>query len=167
MTRRWMGGIVLAIAVAMVAGWKLVLSDRLERARDINVFVQRENAKLEREVDEVKDLEDRVRAVIVRKTYRETVLASANMVPEAIAALSRLPREIVLHRIVVKGRRLTAWGEAASEADLARVLPALQGARYAGKFALSPVDGVQARGFRLDAEIATAEESANRRGAGS
>jgi len=153
----------------MVAGWKLVLSDRLERARDINAFVHRENAKLEREVDEVKDLRDHIMAAIVRKTHREAILSRANSVPEALADLSRLPREIVLHRVVVKGRKLMAWGEAASEADLARVVPALQGARYAGKFALSPGDGVAgvpARGFRLEAEIATTE-SASRRGAGS
>ena len=157
MTRRAWGVLLLVLAALAVASWKAVLADRLATMREINVFISRENAKLEKETEEVRSLPEEIAAVLERKAVRERAIGDSMLAAEALSELSRLPRGIVVQRAVVKDRRLTVDGEAASEADLARVLPALAGARYAGGFKLEPVgEGASPapRRFRLVGEVA-------------
>ena len=52
MTRRKWGMLALGLATLGIAAWKIQLAEQLEYLRDVNVFLQRENAKLERETDE-------------------------------------------------------------------------------------------------------------------
>ena len=157
MTRSTWGIVVLALAAIGVASWKVALADRLETMREINLFINRENVKLAREVSEVQRLPVEIAEYVRQKAIRDAAIGNAMPAAEALSELSRLPAGVVLQRAFVKGRRLTAYGEADSDAALAGVLPALSGARHAGKFKLEPEGGESGsatRRFRLEGEVA-------------
>jgi Tfp pilus assembly protein PilN len=143
-----------AAGVGVLAAWQHAVS-REGIAVERNAYIQREIAKLKKEVEEIAGLGN---AKAAYDAYARTahMVRERRVVPaaEALAELSRLPQKVVLQSVTVEMNRLTAIGEAASESDLAAVLPVLQGARFIAKARITASPSSPGkRGFRLDAEI--------------
>ncbi|MSQ63392.1 MAG: hypothetical protein EXR33_06090 [Betaproteobacteria bacterium] len=143
-----------AAGFGVLAAWQYAVS-REGLAVERNAYIQREIAKLEKQVEEIAGYGN---AKTVYDAYVRTAnrVRERSVVPaaEALAELSRLPKELVLRAASVEANRLTAIGEAASEADIARLLPALEQSRFIAKARVTktaPADGKHA--FRLEAEI--------------
>ena len=150
-----LAGALFAIASLAIARWWL--GERLSHEREVNAFVQRETVKLRRDVEEVLPLREHVALILERHEIRRTIIAGRPLVAEAVADLSRLPRGIVLDRVVVREGRLNAFGTAASEAALAGAQSAMAASPFLLEAKLAPLDAAAgaARRFRLEAGIAT------------
>jgi Tfp pilus assembly protein PilN len=155
-SRIWIGyGLgACAAGLAVLASWHYAVS-RERLAVERSAYIQREIEKLNLEVSEIAGLRE---AKTVYDAYAQTAnrVRERSIVPaaEALAELSRLPREVVLQGVSIQANRLTAIGEAASDSDLARVLPALGQARFIGGARVTRTASPQGKhAFRLEAEI--------------
>lgn len=146
-----------ALGVAVLAAWhaaSLRESEVLER----NAFIQREIAKRKLEVAEIAGLGEAkalyaVHARAADAVRERKVVAAA----EALAELSRLPPQVVMQSVTIESGRLSAIGEAASEADVGQVVPSLEQSRHVAKVRIAESASAQGRQrYRLEAEIVRA-----------
>jgi Tfp pilus assembly protein PilN len=143
-----------AAGLGVLAAWQYAAS-REALAVERNAYIQREIEKLKLEVAEITGLRQ---AKTLYDTYVQTAdnVRERSVVPaaEALAELSRLPQGVVLRSVSAGPNRLMAVGDAASEAEFARILPALEQSRFIVKAKLKETaQSAGMRSFRLEAEV--------------
>jgi type IV pilus assembly protein PilN len=126
-------GIALAALVhGVIAGYVAVQTDR-------NDFLKRENAKLDKEIAEIKKLKDEIAALLARKQIIETLQNDRSRAVNLLEALvRRTPDGVYLKSLKQTGLRVNVTGYAQSNARVSAFMRNLQGSEALENSATSP-----------------------------
>jgi type IV pilus assembly protein PilN len=115
-------GLALAALVhGVIAGYVAVQNDR-------NEFLKRENAKLDKEIAEIKKLKDEIAALLARKQIIETLQNDRARAVNLLETLVRkTPDGVYLKTLKQKGLRVNVTGYAQSNARVSAFMRNLQG----------------------------------------
>jgi len=108
--------------VIVGAGW-LVLSQRISAQDDRNKFLKTEIAKLDKEIDEIKEVKDKIAALLARKQVIETLQADRVQTVYLLDELVRqMPEGVFLKSVVQKGSGIRLLGYAQSNARVSTLM---------------------------------------------
>jgi len=126
-------GIAIAALVhGVIAGYVAVQNDR-------NEFLKRENAKLDKEIAEIKKLKDEIAALLARKQIIETLQSDRARAVNLLETLVRqTPDGVYLKTLKQTGLRVKVTGYAQSNARVSAFMRNLQGADVLENTATSP-----------------------------
>jgi type IV pilus assembly protein PilN len=118
-----MGGVAAAIGIAIVgAGWALY-SQRISAQEDRNRFMKSEIAKLDKEIDEIKDVKDKIAALLARKQVIETLQTDRVQTVYLLDELVRqMPEGVFLKSVKQKGQSIKLLGYAQSNARVSTLM---------------------------------------------
>jgi type IV pilus assembly protein PilN len=126
-------GIALAALVhGVIAGYVAVQNDR-------NDFLKKENAKLDKEIAEIKKLKDEIAALLARKQIIETLQNDRSRAVNLLETLvRRTPDGVYIKSLTQKGLRVNVTGYAQSNARVSAFMRNLQGSEVLENSATSP-----------------------------
>jgi type IV pilus assembly protein PilN len=115
-------GLALAALVhGVIAGYVAVQNDR-------NEFLKKENAKLDKEIAEIKKLKDEIAALLARKQIIETLQNDRSRSVQLLETLVRkTPDGVYLKTLKQQGLRVNVTGYAQSNARVSAFMRNLQG----------------------------------------
>jgi type IV pilus assembly protein PilN len=109
-------------AVIVGAGW-LVLSQRISDQEERNRFMKAEIAKLDKEIDEIKDVKDKIQALLARKQVIETLQTDRVQTVHLLDELVRqVPEGVFLKSVRQKGAGIHLVGYAQSNARVSTLM---------------------------------------------
>jgi type IV pilus assembly protein PilN len=109
-------------AVIVAAGW-LVLSQRISDQEERNKFMKGEIAKLDKEIDEIKDVKDKIQALLARKQVIETLQTDRVQTVHLLDELVRqVPEGVFLRSVKQKGLGVNLVGYAQSNARVSTLM---------------------------------------------
>ena len=118
-----LGGITAAVGLAIVAAGWFVNQQRIGLQEDRNKFMKSEIAKLDKEIDEIKEVKDKIAALLARKQVIETLQRDRAQTVHLLDELVRqMPEGVYLSRIVQKGMRIDIAGYAQSNARVSTLM---------------------------------------------
>jgi type IV pilus assembly protein PilN len=113
-------GLVLVVH-GVIAGYVSAQSDR-------NEFLKRENAKLDKEIEEIKKLRDEIQALLSRKQIIETLQTDRSRTVELLEQLVRqTPDGVYIKSLKQAGLKINITGYAQSNARVSTLMRNLQG----------------------------------------
>lgn len=126
-------GIGLALMVhGVIAGYVSAQNDR-------NEFLKRENAKLDKEIEEIKKLRDEIQALLSRKQIIETLQTDRSRTVELLDQLVRhTPDGVYLKSLKQDGLKVNVTGYAQSNARVSTLMRNLQGSAIIENSPASP-----------------------------
>lgn len=115
----------LGIGVALVVHG--VIAGYVSAQNDRNEFLKRENAKLDKEIEEIKKLRDEIQALLSRKQIIETLQTDRSRTVELLDQLVRqTPDGIYLKSLKQEGLKVNVTGYAQSNARVSTLMRNLQ-----------------------------------------
>jgi type IV pilus assembly protein PilN len=109
-------------AVIVGAGW-LVLSQRISAQEDRNRFLKAEIAKLDKEIDEIREVKDKIAALLARKQVIETLQADRVQTVYLLDELVRqMPEGVFLKSVRQRGPGVELVGYAQSNARVSTLM---------------------------------------------
>jgi type IV pilus assembly protein PilN len=127
----------LAVLGAMVAGLALgiavlvhgVIAGYISAQSERNEFLKRENAKLDKEIEEIKKLKEDIQALLARKQIIETLQAERSQTVLLLDQLVRqTPDGVYLKSLKQEGLKVNVTGYAQSNARVATLMRNLESA---------------------------------------
>ena len=118
-----MGGMTAVLGIVIVgAGW-LVLSQRISAQEDRNKFLKTEIAKLDKEIDEIKEVKDKIAALLARKQVIETLQTDRVQTVYLLDELVRqMPEGVFLKSVRQRGSGIELVGYAQSNARVSTLM---------------------------------------------
>ena len=118
-----MGGMTAVLGIVIVgAGW-LVLSQRISAQDDRNRFLKAEIAKLDKEIDEIKEVKDKIAALLARKQVIETLQTDRVQTVYLLDELVRqMPEGVFLKSVRQRGSGVELVGYAQSNARVSTLM---------------------------------------------
>jgi type IV pilus assembly protein PilN len=118
-----MVGMTALLGVVIVgAGW-LVLSQRISAQEDRNRFLKAEIAKLDKEIDEIKEVKDKIAALLARKQVIETLQTDRVQTVYLLDELVRqMPEGVFLKSVTQRGAGVELVGYAQSNARVSTLM---------------------------------------------
>jgi type IV pilus assembly protein PilN len=118
-----MGGLTAVLGIVIVgAGW-LVLSQRISAQDDRNRFLKAEIAKLDKEIDEIKEVKDKIAALLARKQVIETLQTDRVQTVYLLDELVRqMPEGVFLKSVRQRGSGVELVGYAQSNARVSTLM---------------------------------------------
>ena len=118
-----LGGMTAALGLVIVgAGW-LFYSNRISNQDDRNRFMKAEIAKLDKEIDEIKEVKERIEALLARKRIIETLqtdrVQTVNLMNELV---KQMPEGVYLKSIKQTGLNIDLVGYAQSNARVSTLM---------------------------------------------
>ena len=118
-----MGGMTAALGLVIVgAGW-LVLSRQISTQEDRNSFLKAEIAKLDKEIDEIREVKDKISALLARKQVIETLqtdrVQSVYLLDELVR---QMPEGVFLKSVRQRGPAVELVGYAQSNARVSTLM---------------------------------------------
>ena len=118
-----LGGMTAALGLVIVAfGW-FIYQQRIDHQEDRNKFMKSEIAKLDKEIDEIKEVKDKISALLARKQVIETLQAdrvqSVYMLDELVR---QMPEGVFLSSVTQKGSSIELVGYAQSNARVSTLM---------------------------------------------
>jgi type IV pilus assembly protein PilN len=118
-----MGGTAAAIGLAIVAAGWVLYSQRISAQEDRNRFMKSEIAKLDKEIDEIKDVKDKISALLARKQVIETLQTDRVQTVYLLDELVRqMPDGVFLKSVRQKGQSIKLLGYAQSNARVSTLM---------------------------------------------
>jgi type IV pilus assembly protein PilN len=118
-----MGGMTALLGVAIVAAGWLVLSQRISAQEDRNRFLKSEIAKLDKEIDEIKEVKDKIAALLARKQVIETLQTDRVQTVYLLDELVRqMPEGVFLKSVRQRGSGVELVGYAQSNARVSTLM---------------------------------------------
>jgi type IV pilus assembly protein PilN len=118
-----LGGMTFVLGLAIVgAGW-LFYSQRISTQDDRNKFLKSEIAKLDKEIDEIKEVKDKIAALLARKQVIETLQTDRVQTVYLLDELVRqMPDGVFLKSLKQKGAGIELVGYAQSNARVSTLM---------------------------------------------
>jgi len=118
-----MGGMTAALGIVIVAvGW-LVYSQRISAQEDRNRFLKAEIAKLDKEINEIKEVKDKIAALLARKQVIETLQTDRVQTVYLLDELVRqMPEGVFLKSVRQRGAGIELIGYAQSNARVSTLM---------------------------------------------
>jgi len=147
--------ILLAFVVVIgAASWFSVhtyLSDRLQEQQSRNKYLQEEIVKLDKQIAEIKKLQEQTAALLARKKVVETLQSNRAEVVHLLDQLVRqLPDGVYLKGIKQKGNVVTITGYTQSQARVSTLMRNLESSNNLENPGLIEIKAVQLRGQRIN-----------------
>jgi len=118
-----MGGVAAAIGFAIVGAVWAFYSQRISAQEDRNRFMKGEIAKLDKEIDEIKDVKDKIAALLARKQVIETLQTDRVQTVYLLDELVRqMPEGVFLKSVKQKGQAIKLLGYAQSNARVSTLM---------------------------------------------
>ena len=118
-----LGGMTAALGIVIAAtGW-FVYQQRISAQEDRNKFMKSEIAKLDKEIDEIKEVKDKIAALLARKQVIETLQADRVQTVYLLDELVRqMPEGVFLRSVAQKGSDIRLLGYAQSNARVSTLM---------------------------------------------
>jgi len=118
-----LGGMTAALGVVVVlAGW-LFYSQRISAQEDRNKFMKAEIAKVDKEIDEIKEVKDKIAALLARKAVIETLQTDRVQTVHLMDELVRqMPEGVFLKSVKQQGAGIDLVGYAQSNARVSTLM---------------------------------------------
>jgi len=134
-----MAVMVAVVGIAVAALVHGVIAGYVAAQNDRNEFLKRENAKLDKEIAEIKKLKDEIAALLARKQIIETLQNDRARAVNLLETLVRqTPDGVYLKTLKQQGLRVKVTGYAQSNARVSAFMRNLQGAEVLENTATSP-----------------------------
>jgi len=118
-----MGGMTAALGIVIVAAGWLVLSQRISAQEDRNRFLKSEIAKLDKEIDEIREVKDKIAALLARKQVIETLQTDRVQTVYLLDELVRqMPEGVFLKSMKQRGSGIELVGYAQSNARVSTLM---------------------------------------------
>lgn len=118
-----MGGVVAAIAVAIVVVVHFGIDGYITKQNERNEFIKKENARLDKEIEEIKKLRDEIAALLARKQVIERLQADRSQVVNLLDQLVRqTPDGVYLRALKQTGLKVNLTGYAQSNARVSALM---------------------------------------------
>jgi type IV pilus assembly protein PilN len=118
-----MAGVTLAIGAAIWASVHTYLSDRIDTQISRNNYLNEEIAKLDKQIAEIKTLQDQIAALLARKRVVESLQSNRAQAVQLLDQLVRqLPDGVYLKGIKQTGQRVTINGVTQSQARVSTLM---------------------------------------------
>jgi type IV pilus assembly protein PilN len=126
-----MAGMTVVLGGAIVgAGW-LVLSQRISAQEDRNRFLKAEIAKLDKEIDEIREVKDKIAALLARKQVIEALQTDRVQTVYLLDELVRqMPEGVFLKSVRQKGPGIELVGYAQSNARVSTLMRNIESSPY-------------------------------------
>jgi type IV pilus assembly protein PilN len=142
------------VAIIGVASWFSVhtyLNDRLQEQQSRNQYLQQEIAKLDKQIAEIKKLQEQTAALLARKKVVETLQSNRAEVVHLLDQLVRqLPDGMYLKGIKQKGNVVTITGYTQSQARVSTLMRNLESSNTLESPGLIEIKAVQLDGQRIN-----------------
>jgi type IV pilus assembly protein PilN len=118
-----LGGMTAALGLVIVAGGWFVYQTRIDLQEDRNKFMKSEIAKLDKEIDEIKEVKDKISALLARKQVIETLQADRVQSVYLLDELVRqMPEGVFLKSMKQSGPNVALLGYAQSNARVSTLM---------------------------------------------
>jgi type IV pilus assembly protein PilN len=143
-------GIVAGIAVGIVLLGHGYFAARISVQTERNTFLQDENAKLDKEIEEIKKLKEEIQALLSRKQVIETLQGDRAQTVYLLEQLVRqTPDGVYLKAIKQTGLKVNLTGYAQSNARVSTLMRNLEASPYLVKPELVEIKAVTVNNKRL------------------
>ncbi|MEO8145054.1 MAG: PilN domain-containing protein [Betaproteobacteria bacterium] len=118
-----LGGMTAALGIVIVAAVWFVYQQRITAQEDRNKFMKSEIAKLDKEIEEIKEVKDKIAALLARKQVIETLQADRVQSVYLLDELVRqMPEGVFLKSVKQKGPSIELIGYAQSNARVSTLM---------------------------------------------
>jgi type IV pilus assembly protein PilN len=118
-----LGGMTAALGIVIVAAVWFIYQQRIEAQDARNKFLKSEMAKLDKEIDEIKEVKDKIAALLARKQVIETLQADRVQTVHLLDELVRqMPEGVFLKSVKQKGPSVDLVGYAQSNARVSTLM---------------------------------------------
>ena len=118
-----MGGMTAALGATIVAAVWFVYQQRISAQEDRNKFMKAEIAKLDKEIDEIRDVKDKIAALLARKQVIETLQTDRVQTVYLLDELVRqMPEGVFLKSVKQRGNAVDLVGYAQSNARVSTLM---------------------------------------------
>src|SRR5512134_780991 len=118
-----MGGMTALLGIVIVAAGWLVLSQRISVQEGRNSFLKAEITKLDKEIDEIKEVKDKIAALLARKQVIETLQTDRVQTVYLLDELVRqMPEGVFLKSVKQRGAGIELVGYAQSNARVSTLM---------------------------------------------
>jgi len=122
-----LSALVLGLALVVAGAGHTLIAGKISNQEGRNAFLKAETAKLDKEIEEIKGLKDKITALLERKKVVETLQASRSQVVHLLDQLVRqLPDGVYLKAVEQKGNAVKLTGYAQSNARVASLMRNLE-----------------------------------------
>jgi type IV pilus assembly protein PilN len=118
-----LGAMTAALGLVIVGAVWLFYSGRISNQEDRNRFLKTEIAKLDKEIDEIKDVKDKIAALLARKQVIETLQTDRVQTVYLLDELVRqMPEGVFLRSVKQKGQAINLLGYAQANARVSTLM---------------------------------------------
>lgn len=118
-----MAGMTAALGLVIIGAVWLVYSQRINAQEDRNRFLKAEIAKLDKEIDEIKEVKDKIAALLARKQVIETLQTDRVQTVYLLDELVRqMPEGVFLKSVKQRGSGVELVGYAQSNARVSTLM---------------------------------------------
>ena len=118
-----LGGITAALGLVIVGAVWFVFQQRISAQDDRNRFLKTEIAKLDKEIDEIKEVKDKIAALLARKQVIETLQTDRVQTVYLLDELVRqMPEGVFLKTVRQRGAGIELIGYAQSNARVSTLM---------------------------------------------
>ena len=118
-----LAGMTAALGLAVVGAVWLFYSGRISNQEDRNRFMKSEIAKLDKEIDEIKEVKDKIQALLARKQVIETLQTDRVQTVYLLDELVRqMPEGVFLKSVRQRGAGVAMVGYAQSNARVSTLM---------------------------------------------
>ena len=145
-----LAGMVAALAVAIVVLVHGVIAGYIAVQADRNAFLKKENTNLDKEIEEIKKLQNEIAALLARKQVIERLQTARAQVVYLLDQLVRqMPDGIYLKTIRQQGRRIALNGYSQSNARVSTLMRNMSSSPYLENPVLVEIKAVTVSGKRV------------------
>jgi len=145
-----MGGMTALLGIVIVAvGW-FALSQQISAQEDRNKFLKAEIAKLDKEIDEIKEVKDKIAALLARKQVIETLQTDRVQTVYLLDELVRqMPEGVFLKSVKQRGAGVELVGYAQSNARVSTLMRNIESSPWLASPSLVEVKAVNLGKMRI------------------
>ena len=145
-----LSGMVAALAVAIVVLIHGVIAGYISVQADRNTFLKKENASLDKEIEEIKKLQGEIAALLARKQVIERLQTDR---AQAVYLLDQLVRQVpdgvYMKSIKQQGRKISMNGYSQSNARVSTLMRNISSSPYLENAVLVEIKAVTVNGKRV------------------
>lgn len=145
-----LAGMVAALAIAVVVLVHGVIAGYIAVQTDRNTFLKKENASLDKEIDEIKKLQSEIAALLARKQVIERLQSDRAQAVNLLDQLVRqVPDGVYMKTIKQQGRKISLNGYSQSNARVSTLMRNISSSPYLENPVLVEIKAVTVSGKRV------------------